>query len=156
VSLQFAVVHEAPADFQTATELADRVLVESFDWMEEDLIEHQRTWIRESSGAPLTWKRIKQSAFVPLLFPTGLVRVLHRGRTDRRLSLLIGTGQGNTRLPFQRGDRAQEGRHLEDRLDDLFHTPSADVLTAAQIRHHCGQALIESLTKRTDPPPTPH
>jgi hypothetical protein len=28
VSLQFAVVHEAPADFQTATELADRVLVE--------------------------------------------------------------------------------------------------------------------------------
>ena len=30
--------------------------------MEEDLIEHHRTWIRESSGAPLTWKRIKQSA----------------------------------------------------------------------------------------------
>ena len=47
VSLQFAVVHEAPADFQTATELADRVLVESIDWMEEDLIEHQRTWLRE-------------------------------------------------------------------------------------------------------------
>ena len=33
MSLQFAVVHEAPADFQTATELADRVLVESIDWM---------------------------------------------------------------------------------------------------------------------------
>lgn len=62
MSLQFAVVHEAPADFQTATELADRVLVESIDWMEEDLIEHHRTWIRESSGVPLTWKRIKQSA----------------------------------------------------------------------------------------------
>jgi hypothetical protein len=62
VSLQFAVVHGAPADFQTATELADRVLVESIDWMEEDLIEHQRTWLREWSGAPLTWKRIKQSA----------------------------------------------------------------------------------------------
>ena len=62
MSLQFAVVHEAPADFQTATELADRVLVESIDWMEEDLIEHHRTWLRESSGVPLTWKRIKQSA----------------------------------------------------------------------------------------------
>ena len=62
MSLQFAVVHEAPADFQTGTELADRVLVESIDWMEEDLIEHHRTWLRESSGAPLTWKRIKQSA----------------------------------------------------------------------------------------------
>jgi hypothetical protein len=56
------VVHEAPADFRTATELADRVLVESIDWMEEHLIEHQRTWLREWSGAPFTWKRIKQSA----------------------------------------------------------------------------------------------
>ncbi len=62
MSLQFAVVHEAPAAFQTATELADRVLVESIDRMEEDLIEHHRTWLRESSGVPLTWKRIKQSA----------------------------------------------------------------------------------------------
>ena len=62
MSLQFAVVHEAPADFQTATELADRVLVESIDWLEEDQLEHQRTWLRESGGVPLTWKRIKQSA----------------------------------------------------------------------------------------------
>jgi len=62
VSLQLAVVHEAPADFQTATELADRVLVESIDWMEEDQIDYQRTWLRESGGVPLTWKRVKQSA----------------------------------------------------------------------------------------------
>ena len=62
MSLQLAVVHEARADFLTATELADRVLVESIDWMEEHLIEHQRTWLREWSGAPLTWKRVKQSA----------------------------------------------------------------------------------------------
>ena len=65
--------------------------------------------------------------------------------TDRRLSLLIGTGQGSTRLPFQRGDRAQGGRYLEDRLDDLFHTPSADVMTAAQVRHHCGQAWPDDM-----------
>ena len=67
-------------------------------------------------------RRAPEPAFVPLLLPTGLVRVLHRGLTDRRLSLLIRTGQGSTRLPFQRGDRAQGGRHLEDRPDDLFHT----------------------------------
>ena len=48
MSLQFAVVYEAPADFQTATELADRVLVESIDWLEEDQIEYQRTWRRGS------------------------------------------------------------------------------------------------------------
>jgi hypothetical protein len=59
---QFAVVHEAPADLQTATELADRVLVESINWMEEHLLEHQRSWIGEWSGVSLTWKRVKQSA----------------------------------------------------------------------------------------------
>jgi hypothetical protein len=62
VSRQFAVVHEAPADFQTATELADRVLVESVDWLDEDQIEHQRSWLRESGGVPLTWKQVKRSA----------------------------------------------------------------------------------------------
>jgi len=62
VSLRLAVVYEAPADFQIATELADRVLVEAIDWMEDQLLDHQRTWIREWSGAPLTWKRIKWSA----------------------------------------------------------------------------------------------
>ncbi len=62
MTLQFAVLHEAPADYQTATELADRVLVESVDWLEEEQIEYQRTWLRESGAAPLTWKRIKQSA----------------------------------------------------------------------------------------------
>src|SRR5271157_1512147 len=62
VSLRLAVVCEAPADFQTATELADRVLVQAFAWMEEQWLDHQRTWIREWSGVPLTWKRVKQSA----------------------------------------------------------------------------------------------
>jgi hypothetical protein len=62
VSLRLAVVCEAPADFQTATELADRVLVQAFAWMEEQWLVHQRTWIREWSGVPLTWKRVKQLA----------------------------------------------------------------------------------------------
>lgn len=62
VSLRFAVVHEAPADFQTATELADRVLVESIDWLEVDQLEYQREWVQESGGEPLTWRRVKQLA----------------------------------------------------------------------------------------------
>jgi hypothetical protein len=62
VTLRFAVVYEAIADLQVATELADRVFVESIDWLDEYLLDHQRTWIREWSGAPLTWKRIKRSA----------------------------------------------------------------------------------------------
>jgi hypothetical protein len=62
MSLQFAVVHEAPADFETATELADRVLVESVAWMEEHLLSYQRTWIGDWSGVPLTWKRIRSLA----------------------------------------------------------------------------------------------
>ncbi len=62
MSLKFAVVHEAPADFQTATELADRVLVESIEWLEEDHVDYQRTWSREAGGAPLKWTRLKQLA----------------------------------------------------------------------------------------------
>ena len=41
MSLEFAVVHEAPADFETATELADRALLEAIDWMDEDQIDYQ-------------------------------------------------------------------------------------------------------------------
>ena len=87
VRLQFAVVHEAPADFQTATELADRVLVESIDWMEEDLIEHQRTWLRESSGIPLTWTRIKHSALdagIPMRGSYGVKPAQYDARAGRR------------------------------------------------------------------------
>jgi hypothetical protein len=62
VNRRFAVVYEASADFQTATELADRVLVESIDWMEAHLLDHQRSWIREWGGQPLTWTRIGRSA----------------------------------------------------------------------------------------------
>ncbi len=62
VSLGFAVVYEAPADFQTATELADRVLVECIDWLEDDQLDYQRAWLQESGGSPLTWKRVKQLA----------------------------------------------------------------------------------------------
>ncbi len=61
---RFAVVHEAAADFQTATDLADRVLVETHgDWLEEDALDYHRTWIHEASGGHrLAWKAIKSLA----------------------------------------------------------------------------------------------
>ena len=62
MSLQFAVVHEARADFETATELADRVLVDSIDWLEDAHLEHVRAWIQKVGAATLTWKQIKRAA----------------------------------------------------------------------------------------------
>lgn len=62
MSLRFAVVHEADADFQTATELADRVLVEAVEWLDEDLLAHQREWVAEAQGCRLTWTGIKRLA----------------------------------------------------------------------------------------------
>jgi hypothetical protein len=63
MSQRFAVVHEAEADFQTATELADRVLIEAITWLDEDLIDNQREWVaREAGGRRLTWQAIPQMA----------------------------------------------------------------------------------------------
>ena len=45
----------------------------------------------------------------------------------------------SSRLPDRR-DRAQGSRHLEDGLDDLFHSPSAEMMTAAEVGHRRGQA----------------
>ncbi len=99
MSRLFAVVHEAPADFQTATELADRVLVESLDWMEEDLIQHHRTWVRQWSGAPLTWKRIKHSALD--------ARIRVRGLFDKEPGL------------FEARAARRAIRYLRDAIPDL-------------------------------------
>jgi hypothetical protein len=62
-SQRFAVVHEAEADFLTATELADKVLVEAIDWLDEEMLPYQRDWVAEAPvGRRLTWKALKQLA----------------------------------------------------------------------------------------------
>ncbi len=72
MSLRFAVVHEAEADFQTATELADRALCDAINWLDEDLVPHQRTWIdHTTSGDRLFWKRIRQLALDAGITPMG-------------------------------------------------------------------------------------
>ena len=62
VSRRFAVVHESRADFQIATELADRVLLESIKWMGAEDLEYQRVWLCDIDGTPLKWKSIKKAA----------------------------------------------------------------------------------------------
>jgi len=59
MNLRFAVVHEAEADFRTATHLADRVLIEAVGWLDEHLVVDQREWIGANpAGQRLTWKGI--------------------------------------------------------------------------------------------------
>jgi hypothetical protein len=63
MSHRFAVVAEARADHRTATELADRVLIDAInDWLDEDQLPHQREWVDEVSAEELTWKRIRKLA----------------------------------------------------------------------------------------------
>jgi hypothetical protein len=63
MSLLFAVVAEAPADHRIASDLADRVLVDAIpDWLDEELLPHQRRWVIEASGTWLTWKNIRKLA----------------------------------------------------------------------------------------------
>jgi hypothetical protein len=65
VSKRFFVIYEAPADFTTATELADRVLTAEIDWLDETLLDSQRPWIGEDRpGEPLTWTSIPSRAHV--------------------------------------------------------------------------------------------
>lgn len=63
MSRRIAVIHEADADFRTATELADRVLLDAIDWLEEDQLIHHREWFAKAVGGErLTWKGVKQLA----------------------------------------------------------------------------------------------
>ncbi len=58
MSRRFFVIHEARADFDLATELADRVMIFEVAWLDESLLDSQRTWI----GEALTWKSIPERA----------------------------------------------------------------------------------------------
>lgn len=62
--MRCAVVYEAGADFRIGTDLADRVLVETIDWLDQEMLIHQRYWLTSTkAGSQLTWSGIKQLAF---------------------------------------------------------------------------------------------
>ena len=62
MTLRIAVVYEASADFVTATELADRAIVEAIDWLDDEAVIHHRIWLPEVPTGPLTWKNLKRMA----------------------------------------------------------------------------------------------
>ncbi len=63
MTVRFAVIHEASADAQTATELADRVFVEAITWLDEDSLDYQRQWLTEAADRRrLTWTGMKHLA----------------------------------------------------------------------------------------------
>lgn len=60
MSKNWVVIHEAPADFRIATELADRVLLAEINWLDDAIVEHQRTWHAELPvGSRLKWSSMK-------------------------------------------------------------------------------------------------
>lgn len=63
MAIKIAVVYEADADLHIAIELADRVLVESIQWLEEEHLDSQRQWlVQAGNGQPLMWSRIGRLA----------------------------------------------------------------------------------------------
>jgi hypothetical protein len=60
----FVVIYEASADFQLATELADRVLRANIRWLEtSEALDSNRTWVGgPSDSQPLKWASIKRLA----------------------------------------------------------------------------------------------
>jgi hypothetical protein len=63
MSVWIAVVFEGTADLQIATDLTDRTLLETIEWLDEDTLPNQRSWLGETDhGERLTWKGIKRLA----------------------------------------------------------------------------------------------
>ena len=61
MTMQIAVVYEAPADFVIATGLADRVLLEAVVWLKDQDLNDCRVWHHETTaGRGLTWAGIKK------------------------------------------------------------------------------------------------
>jgi hypothetical protein len=63
VTQSLAIVCEAPADRRTATELADRVICTSVDWISPELLDAFRLWRGETDADPcLLWREVQQRA----------------------------------------------------------------------------------------------
>ncbi len=60
MTTRLLVVCEAPADFRIATDLADRVLCDRIEWLDESLLPAQRSWAEIEPGRPfLRWQDLK-------------------------------------------------------------------------------------------------
>jgi len=48
--IEFIVIVESGADARTATKLAERVLKEKFDWLDDDILQHCFQWTGLEEG----------------------------------------------------------------------------------------------------------
>ncbi len=63
MTTRLLVVCEAPADFRTATDLADRVLCDRIEWLDESLLPAQRTWTETEPERPyVRWTDLDRAA----------------------------------------------------------------------------------------------
>ena len=59
--IEIIVIVEAEADFKIATKLAERVLFETIEWLDEDQLQYQMQWCGlESHGHYSCWKHVSQ------------------------------------------------------------------------------------------------
>ena len=57
--IEFIVIVESGADARTATKLAERVLKEKFDWLDDDILKHCFQWTGLESGTEFScWRDI--------------------------------------------------------------------------------------------------
>ncbi len=57
--IEFIVIVESSADSRTATKLAERVLKEKFDWLDDDILQHCFQWTGLESGTEFScWRDI--------------------------------------------------------------------------------------------------
>jgi hypothetical protein len=70
----FMVVCEARADFLISSQLADRVLCESIDWIEPEMLDYHRRYDGLSHDEPfLTWSDAKDLAKEVRILPRGFI-----------------------------------------------------------------------------------
>lgn len=86
----FAVVCEAEADQETATELAERVLLEDVDWLEPEALPGLRSWCGlEPKTGHLTWRAIGNEAKRRRLKVHGRFRDMPGKFDERRAKLAL-------------------------------------------------------------------
>lgn len=62
MSVQFAIVGEAQADVETASDLADREILDAVRWLDEEQLPLLREWVSNVEGELLSWKHMKRLA----------------------------------------------------------------------------------------------
>ncbi|WP_071190742.1 hypothetical protein [Trichormus sp. NMC-1] len=81
--IEFIVIVESGADARTATKLAERVLKEKLDWLDDDILQHCFQWTGLEEGTEFScWSDIKK-----ILISSGLKFPKYRGHHSKGVPL---------------------------------------------------------------------